>query len=94
MRVPLAAVPAQRFTIEGASRWQLTLRVSGDYMYADVDRDGARMLSGVRVIYGTPLMPYPTGTRENFYFLTTDDAEVFYTDFGDRTRLYFEDGRA
>lgn len=72
--VPLAAVPNQSFTLTLDNvRWVLTLKTARGVLVADVDRDGAALLRGVRVLAGEMIIPYRYLQTANFVFLTQDD---------------------
>lgn len=91
--IPLGAVPNQSLSIrlEG-SRYVLRLKEAGGMMAIDIDRDGDRVVSGMRCAAGTPLLPYEYLERQagNFMFVSSEPGAIpYWRDFGTRTRLFY-----
>ena len=87
--VPISAVPNQQieFSVDG-SFWQLNIHQSINFMCADIVRDGAAVVTGIRCFGGSPLMPYPymyEPTFGNFIF----DSDADWEAFGISCNLYY-----
>jgi hypothetical protein len=90
MVIPLQAAPNQTFAIQlDGSRFVLTIKDAGGVMCADVTRDDVLLVSGLRLVAGTPLLPYPFMERGNFAFVTEDDELPYYTAFGTTQALVY-----
>lgn len=88
-QIPITALPNQTisFNVDG-SYWQIHLYQCVNFMCADITRDGAAVVSGVRCFVGIPLMPYPSmylPNLGNFIF----DSEVDWTNFGVSCNLFY-----
>lgn len=80
--VSLANVPNQSFVVQASGfRFVIKIGTIRSGIFVDLDVDGARVLSGSRVVAGEPLFPYEYMTFGNFIFTTlgdeTPDASVF-----------------
>lgn len=72
--IPLAAVPNQSLSVRlDDQRLVLRLKEANGVMVADLDRDNLRVLSGVRVLAGEPIIPYGYLESGNFMLLTIND---------------------
>lgn len=87
--IPLQVQPNQSFTmrLDGA-RYQIALKAAGSVMAADISRDGVTLLSGARLVAGTPLLPYRHLQAGNFVFLTSDDSAPWWELFATQTLVY------
>lgn len=88
-KVPLVAVPNQEiaFNADGAY-WQLHIYQAISHMYADVSRDGVKLIDGVGCYGGIALLPYKHLYMPNFgNFIFDSDAD--WTMFGDSCELYY-----
>lgn len=93
IEVPLEAVPNQSLSIRlDDRRWLLRIVDCGDVMAADVTLDDVSLVAGVRIVAGTPIVPYAylrDGTG-NFILLTESCALPDYRQFGVTQRLLYE----
>lgn len=81
--VPLQAVPNQQLSIQlGLFRYDLTVKQAAGVMSASVVRDGVTILENVRLVAGTPLLPYAYQEDGNFALTTNDGDLPDYTQFG------------
>lgn len=72
--IPLAAIPNQSLSVRlDDRRLVLRLKEASGVMVADLDRDEVRIISGVRVLAGEPIIPYKYLEEGNFILLTLDD---------------------
>lgn len=87
--IPLQTTPNQSFTIRlDAARYDIGLRACGSVMAATIARDGVALVSGLRLVAGTPLLPYAHLQVGNFIFLTENDALPWWEDFARQTLVY------
>lgn len=88
--VPLEPVPNQLFTARlGDRRFEIALRDTGSVMAADVAVNGVTILSGHRVVAGTPLIPYQYLEAGNFLLLTADGDLPDWREFGGSQSLVY-----
>lgn len=90
--IALAAVPNQSFTVtlDGVLFGLRVIETNG-VMSVDIDRAGARIVSGARCVAGTPLLPYRNieGGAGNFVFLTENGELPDYREFGKSQSLLY-----
>lgn len=87
--IPLQAKANQSLTARlDGSRYDITIKTAGTVMAADIVRDGTILLSGARLVAGTPLLPYRHMQAGNFVFLTSDDAAPWWELFSTQTLVY------
>lgn len=89
LKIPVSAVPNQSlsFNADGAY-WQLHIYQAIESMCMDIKRNGADIITGVRLSIGEPAMPYPYMYQPsfgNFIF----DGEVDWTIFGTECNLFY-----
>lgn len=88
--IPLSSEPNQSFTLRlDGTRYGLTLKEANGCMVADVEIDGVVVLTGQRIVAGTPIIPYRYIQVGNFVLLTTDDALPDYREFGSTQSLIY-----
>lgn len=81
--VGIAAVPNQSLSIQLDERfYDIQLRDVGGGMAATIARDGVTLVSGARVVAGTPLLPYRYQESGNFLITTDAEALPYYDQFG------------
>lgn len=75
--IDIAQVPNQSFsvTIEGV-RWDLFIKQANESMIMDVTADGVRLLSGQRVVAGTPIIPYQYLVDDGNFLIMTENDEL------------------
>lgn len=76
-KIPLVAAPNQKlaFNADGAY-WQLHIYMAINHMCADISKNGAAVINGVRCVSGVPLMPYSYMSAPNFgNFIFDSDAD-------------------
>lgn len=89
--VPLQAIPNQNLSIVlDDFVYDITLKAANDVMGMTLIRDNVTLLSGLRVVAGTPLIPYRYLEGSNFIFITDNDELPNYERFGTtQLLLYF-----
>lgn len=81
--VGLAAVPNQALTIQIEDRiYDISMRETNGVMSASIARDGAAVVTNMRVTAGTPLLPYLYQESGNFLVTTEAEALPYYDQFG------------
>lgn len=81
--ITLQPLPNQSFSIQlGASRYDITLKEANGAMTASIARDGAPVVENVRLVAGSPVLPYRYLEDGNFVLVTQDDDLPYYTAFG------------
>lgn len=90
--VPLSAIPNQSFVVRlGASFYTIAIKETNGVMSANIARDNITLLSGARIVAGTPLIPYQYLARENgnFFLLTQDNQLPYYAEFSIKQILVY-----
>ena len=93
--IPLSAIPNQSITVPvGSNRWALTIKEARGVMVIDVTLNETPMLTGQRLVCGSPVIPYVyMQSNGNFWFVTENDELPYYDRFGiDQTFVYVEPG--
>lgn len=88
--VSLQPLPNQSLSIvlDGA-RYDITVKLSNGVMTASILRDGVTLVDGVRLVSGTPVLPYPYLESGNF-ILTTENYDLpYYDQFGNTQFLVY-----
>lgn len=81
--IPLDPIPNQSLSAQLDGRfWSFRITDVGGVMAVDVTRDNVTLLSGVRVLAGELLLPFPYLEDGNFILLTDGDALPAYDQFG------------
>lgn len=82
--VELAAVANQSLTVQVDDLvYSITLReVTGGSMAASVSRNGVKIVSGARVVAGSPLLPSRYQETGNFLITTEGEACPYWDQFG------------
>lgn len=90
INVPIEAVANQEFTIvlEGA-RYNLSIKQATGCMEMDIIRDDVVILTGIRPVAGSPVIPYKYLERGNFLFLTENDDLPWWEKFGATQSLLY-----
>lgn len=84
LTIALDAVPNQSLTVplDGA-RWDIEIKKARDHMVMTLARDGVTLVSGHRVVAGSPLPPYRYNQIYGTFWLVTDgELEPDYKRFG------------
>lgn len=81
--VDLQAIPNQEFSIQLEDwRFEITVKEAAGCMAASVVRDGVPLVSNVRLVAGSPVLPYEYQERGNFVLTTDADQLPDYRAFG------------
>ena len=90
--IPLLTIPRQELQVAlEQSIFDITLIAIQDMMYANVVKDGITLISGTRCTASAPLLPYPSleGLTGNLFFITQNDANPWYSEFGITQQLIY-----
>lgn len=90
--VPLEAVPNQSLSIQlDDVRYVIRLRDINGLMAVDLSINEEVVVSGERVVAGSPLVPYPylEGDGGNFFFITELDDVPYWESFGVNQALIY-----
>lgn len=88
--IPLSNSPSQSFSFsESQTRWGIRIFSVRGAVCADVDRDGVRVVSGVRVVAGEPIIPYKHLETGNFIITVSRGELVKSSEFGVSQSLFF-----
>lgn len=80
--VALTATPNQEFSIQLDGRfYEISLRECAGVMSASITRDGAAVVTNLRVTPGTPLLPYRYQESGNFILTTEGEALPYWDQF-------------
>jgi hypothetical protein len=80
--IPLKALANQSITIRlDNKRYDMTFKDTNGVMSCTIVRDNEVILSGARIVAGTPLIPYKYLESGNFIFLTNNEELPDYTKF-------------
>lgn len=81
-------------TIDG-NRWVIALNEGGGIMAATITLNDVTILSGQRVVSGTPVIPYPyLQGSGNFWFLTENDELPYWELFSGQILVYMSAAEA
>lgn len=80
---PLSAIPNQKFSaqLEG-NRYEITLKETRGVMSVSIIRNDIIIVEGLRVVAGTPLLPYEYQETGNFMIITENEDLPDWTKFG------------
>lgn len=75
--IDLAATPNQSFsvTLEG-NRWDFVIKQATTSMIADVTLNETMRLTGIRIVAGTPIIPYEYLQGEGNFLILTENEEI------------------
>lgn len=93
--IPLDAVPNQQLAVTvDNNRWVLTIQEARGVMCATLVLNDVVVISGQRIVTGSPLIPYPyLQVNGNFWLLTENDELPYYDRFGiDQQLVYVSPG--
>lgn len=83
IEVTLAAIPAQSVSIQlGGSFYVIDVRDTGECVTATITRDDVTIVSGARLVPGTPVLPYRYQEAGNFILSTEGDDLPDHTQLG------------
>jgi hypothetical protein len=68
-------------TLDG-DLYDLTIKETNGTMAITISRNNETILDSVRMVAGTPLIPYSYLEKGNFMLLTNDEEYPYYTQFG------------
>lgn len=75
--IPLSSTANQSFTLPlDGNRWEFTIKQATSSMIADITLNDETLLSGIRIVAGTPLIPYQFLQGSGNFMLLTEDDEI------------------
>lgn len=81
--INLIAIPNQSLSVRlDDVRYEFRFKETNGIMMVDITRNDVVILSGQRIVAGTPLIPYTYLEHGNFFILTEDEDLPYYTQFG------------
>lgn len=90
IEIPLSAIPNQKLSIQLDNQfYDITIKEANKIMVVTVVRNGTTIIDSVRVVAGTPILPYEYLELGNFIFLTSNEEYPYYTKFGVDQSLIF-----
>lgn len=88
--INLQNIPNQRFSVFlDGNNWDIRIIATNGCMSVDITINGVVILTGARVVAGTPVIPYKALMNGNLLFLTQNDALPNYTQFNNTQFLYY-----
>jgi hypothetical protein len=89
-QVEISAVPNQSFTVQlDGDYYDIELNTTDEILACSIARNNITLITGCRVVNGTPLIPYSELATGNFIFVITDEELPDYTKFNTTQVLYF-----
>jgi hypothetical protein len=83
IEIPLQAIPNQKFSVQLDNRlYDITITATGNVMSCTLVRDGETIQDTMRLVAGTPLLPYLYQEAGNFALITASGDLPDYTQFG------------
>ena len=75
--IDITQVPNQSFTItlEGV-RWDLTIKQATSSMFMDAVADDVPIITGQRIVAGTPIIPYQYLAQDGNFLIMTENDEL------------------
>lgn len=89
--IDIDPIPNQAFsvTVDG-SRWDFVIKEAVSSMIFDLSLNDEVILSGARIVAGTPIIPYEYLRRNgNFIILTENDELPYWSQFGVNQQLIY-----
>ena len=81
--INIAAVANQTMSIQiGRRLYDISLRETNGCMSASISRDGVALTNNVRIVAGSPLLPYLYQEDGNFLMTVDGDALPYWDQFG------------
>lgn len=75
--IDISQVPNQSFsvTLEGV-RWDIRIKQAVSSMTADLTADGVQIVTGQRIVAGTPIIPYEYLINDGNFLIMTESDEL------------------
>lgn len=93
--IALDAIPNQELSVTlDSNRWEIIIKECNGVMCCTLTLNDTLLLSGQRIVAGSPLIPYKYMQGSgNFWLLTENDELPYYTRFGvDQQFIYASAG--
>ena len=88
-KLTLNPIASQSFRFQmGGISYDIRLKALGLFMVCDVSINNSVVITGLRVVSGSPLIPFKYLENGNLIFVTANEEEPFYTEFGETQFLY------
>ena len=90
-KLQIKPLPSQVVTASlGGNRYSIILKDADGFIVSSISRNGEQLTSGVRVVYGTPLLNYKYLEDGDFILFMQDSGDsASYQKFGSSQLLYF-----
>lgn len=83
INVPIASTPNQSFSVRLENNfYDITLKETNGVMSCSMVRDNVTLFDGVRLVAGSPIIPFAYLETGNFILSTNNDDMPDYTKFG------------
>lgn len=91
--IEIKAIANQSIKISaGGARWEIILNDCDGFMVSSIRKDGVAITDGIRIVYGTPLLPYKYMEQGNFVlYMDSSRDRAAYQRFGIDQFLYYID---
>lgn len=89
--IDIDPIPNEEFsvTVDG-NRWDFVIKEAVSSMICDLSLNDEVILSGARIVTGTPIIPYEyLRSQGNFIILTENDELPYWTQFGVNQQLIY-----
>lgn len=88
--ITLSAIPNQTVAIRLEDRqYSITVQETRGVMSATITRDDVLIVSGMRMVAGSPIIPYQYLENGNFVVITENDELPDYTLFGNTQSMVY-----
>lgn len=88
--ISIDAIANQSFTIvQDEQRYDFVIKETRGSMSVSIARDSVELVSNIRMVNGTPLLPYKHLMEGNFFLVTEEDEYPYYTQFGITQQLIY-----
>jgi hypothetical protein len=89
--IDIDPIPNQEFsvTVDG-NRWDFVIKEAVSSMICDLSLNDEVILSGARIVAGTPIIPYEYMRRQGNFIILTENEEIpYWTQFGVSQQLIY-----
>lgn len=93
IKIELKKIPNQSFVFENnTARFEIKLNCVGSAMTATIKKNDVEILSGIIVVAGVPILPFPhLAVDGNFILATNNDEIPHWSKFEQTQELYYYD---
>lgn len=88
--IAIQAIPNQAFTVNlDSERFNFTIKETRGCMSVSITRDDIILVENIRMVAGTPLIPFKYLQEGNFFLITESQELPYYTQFGVTQQLVY-----